>query len=139
MKKFNLLLIVLCLSACSKSGSGPAPVPNATANSIASIAASALAAAGSCTGVDAIQADLANELAKLPLLSSSAAQLKSLSAVGSEKGIGASLCVPAVQLVLPMILGLGLNQIPASWKCSGDLASSGLSSLAAKACSAIPF
>lgn len=115
MRVLLLAMILPLVVSCSKESGKEV---------LADSAAKGIALALECSNPAAIKADI---LAKL------GAEPKALDSVGSV------VCQQAVVVILPILLGSALNQIPSSWSCRGDAAKLGLTELAKRACQLIPL
>jgi len=121
MMIFSLLTMVSCDSW-----------KNTTATIVASGLTPVIAGAFSCTGVEYINADVKEKILDIPWL-----KKKSVKKAYSDKGVANVLCVSIASTVLPLLINVGVSELPEDWKCTGSLVGGGLSDLAVEACSKI--
>jgi uncharacterized lipoprotein NlpE involved in copper resistance len=131
----TLLLVCFTLGGCSSSQRNDAK--EKAVQAIASSGSAAITSALECKRPDLIKAKLEEELRKLSVFEQEAQE--KVSVLSDHKGVGSSICQVAVTAVLPILVGYGMEKVPAEWECSGEAAQVKLSELAQKACSQVQF
>jgi hypothetical protein len=91
-------------------------------DTLSSAGAEGIASVLTCEGKDAIKDDVSEKLGELKVFQT------------NQKSTASMLCTVAVSAVLPEVLGVGLNQVPATWGCSGVSVSMSLSDFAQSLC-----
>ena len=122
MKGLVLIVLALTFVSCSKDQVNDAK--GVFVASVSSAGSSAISTALECSGVDAIKADLSAKL-------SSAVKYENSS---QDKSLAGSVCVVAIQAVMPELIGQGLDQVPAAWGCKATKLSASLQEFATGLC-----
>lgn len=117
---FGCILLLFAFVSCSPAQQDSFKLQ--VVDTLSSAGAEGIASVLTCEGKEAIKADLAVKLGELKVFQT------------NQKSTASMLCTVAVSAVLPEVLGVGLNQVPEAWKCSGASVSMSLTDFAQSLC-----